>query len=80
MPLERLAVEFLDEPAAMDDADARGEAIDLGEDVARDEHRRAATLRELAEEFPDLDDAGRIEAVRGLVEDEQLGLVEECAG
>jgi hypothetical protein len=28
----------------------------------------------------DLDDAGRIEPVCGLVEDEQLGLVEECAG
>jgi hypothetical protein len=36
VPFERLAVELLDEPATMDDADARGEAIDLGEDVARD--------------------------------------------
>ena len=43
MPLECLVVEFLDEPATMDDADPRGEAIDLGEDVARHEHRLAAS-------------------------------------
>ena len=40
----------------------------------------AAPLRELAEELADLDDAGRVESVGRLVEDQQLGLVEEGAG
>ena len=34
MRLEGLAVELLDEPPAMDDADPGGEPVDLGQDVA----------------------------------------------
>jgi hypothetical protein len=63
----------------MDDADARREPVDLGQDVARHEHRHATLGGEVSDQLPDLDDAGRIEAVGRLVEHEEIGLVEQGA-
>ncbi len=79
MPVERRAVELLDETSAVDDADPRGEAVDLGEDVARHEDGDPALVARVPEELADLDDAGRVQAVSRLVEHEQLGLVHEGA-
>jgi len=56
----------------MDDADPIRQLVDLGEDVARHEDSDAL-VGELPEEAAYLDDAGGVEAVRGLVEDEELG-------
>ena len=64
----------------MDDADTVGQVSDLGEDVARHEDGDAALVGERAEQLADLDDTGRIEAVGGLVEHEQFGGVQQCAG
>ena len=72
MPLERVAVEFLDQPPAMHDPDPRGQPIDLAEDVARHEHRDAVLGGQLPDQLPDLDHPGRVEAVGGLVEHEQF--------
>ena len=72
--------DLLQEPAFVDDPDARGELLHFGQDVAGQEDRDAALLRQLLEDGADLHDTHRVEAVRGLVEDEDLGLVDECPG
>ena len=77
MGLQRLAVELLDQPTAVDDPDPGRESIDLGQDVARHEDGHAALPGEVTDQLADLDDPGRVEAVRRLVEHEQLGLVEQ---
>ncbi len=64
----------------MDDADTVGEVRDLGEDVARHEDGHAALVGERAEQGADLDDAGGVERVGGLVEHEQLGGVQQRTG
>jgi len=51
----------------------------LGEQVAR-EHDGPAALAEVADELADLDDAGRVEAVGGLIEEHEIGLAEQRAG
>jgi hypothetical protein len=48
--------------------------------VARHEDGDSALVGERAEQFADLDDAGGIEPVGGLVEDEQFGGVQQRAG
>ena len=77
MGFERRAVELLDEPPAMDDADPRREPVDLAQDVARHEHRHATLASEVAEQLADLDHAGRVEAVGGFIEHQEFGLVEQ---
>ena len=59
-------------PALVDDADARGHLVDLGEQVARDEHGDAVLARHAADQVAYLVDAGRVEAVGGLVEHDEL--------
>ena len=68
-----------DEPAAVDDQHLVDGLRDLGQHVARDEHR-AAPGREGAQEVAQPADAFGIEAVRRLVEDEQLRLAEQRGG
>ena len=75
--VERLRVELLEQPAAVQDADARGQARDLAQDVARHEDGHAAVARQLAQQLADLDHARRVEPVGRLVEDEQLRLVQQ---
>ena len=78
--LQGATVEFLDEAASMDDADAIRQQIDLAQDVAGHEDRHALVPCKVAEQFADLDDTGRIEAVRRLVEDQEFGAVQQGAG
>ena len=72
-------VEFFDQTPFVDDADARGEAVHLGENMARHKHGHALLAGEIRQQFTDLDHARRVESVGGFVEDEQLGLVQQCA-
>ena len=78
--LQGVAVEFLDQPAPMDDADPVREQVDLAEDVAGHEDRHALVLCQVAEQVADLDDAGGIEAVGRLVEDQKFGTMQQGAG
>ena len=57
--LQGIAVEFLDQPAPMDDADPVRQQIDLAEDVAGHEDRDALVPRQVAQQVADLDDARR---------------------
>ena len=54
------------------------DGLDLLEDVGREDDRRV--LGEPLDEGADLENLDRIEAVRGLVEDEDLGLVQDRLG
>ena len=54
--------------------------VDLAEDVAGHEDGHALALRQVAEQVADLDDSGRIQPVRRLVEDQQFGAVQQGAG
>ena len=65
-----------DEPAAVDDQHAVDRLRDLGQHVARHEHRPAAG-RERAQEVAQPAHALRVEPVGRLVEDEQLRLAEQ---
>ena len=65
-----------DEPARAMHADAIAHGLHLGEQVARDEHRRAA-VGQPAQELTDLAHPGGIQAVRRLVEHQELGLAEQ---
>ena len=65
-----------DEPAAVDDQHAVDGLRDLGQHVARHEHRPAAR-RERAQEVAQPAHALRVEPVGRLVEDEQLRLAEQ---
>ena len=60
----------------MDDPDPLGEARDLGEDVARHEDGQALLASQFQQELTDLDDAGRIEAVGRLIQEEQFGTMQ----
>jgi len=68
-----------DQAAATEDQDRVDGLSDLGEDVAADQHRSPG-LRERAQEGAEPVHAGRIEAVRGLVEDQQLRIAEQRGG
>ena len=78
--LHLLRAQLLDQAPAVDDPDARRQPVHLGEDVARHEDGDAALGGERTQQGSHLDDAGRVEAVGRLVEDDELGLVEERHG
>ena len=78
------AEDLLERPAAAhlavgDDHDVVDRLGDLGEQVARDEHG-AAVGGLLAQQPAHPADAGRVEAVGGLVEDQHLGVAEQRGG
>ena len=75
-----LAVELLEQPSVVHDADAVGQVGDLGEDVARHEDGDAALACQRAKQLADLDDAGRVQRVGRLVQDEQVGVVQQRPG
>ena len=75
--LQLAGAQLLDQPALVDDADARRQAVDLGEDVTGHEHGHAVVRGERAQQVADLDDAGRVEPVGRLVQQQQLGVVEQ---
>ena len=83
--LARLAGDQLGDRALRDDAavvDDRGDVaglLDLVEQVRGEQHG-AALGDELADQVAELEDAGGIEAVDRLVEDQQLGVAEQAAG
>jgi hypothetical protein len=64
--------------ALRQDRDAVGRLLDLVQDVARDEHG-PALAPEAPHQLAHLDDPGRIEPVRRLVQDQDLGVLEEGA-
>ena len=64
----------------MQDADAVDEMGDLAQDVARHEDGDALLAGQRAQQLADLDDAGGVERVGRLVEDEQLGTVQQRPG
>ena len=59
-----------------DDADAVADLLDLGHQVAREEDG-AAALAEAPDELAHLGHAGRVEAVRRLVEDQQVRVLDQ---
>jgi hypothetical protein len=66
-----------DRPAGLDDGDVVRHPLHLVEDVRRDEDRASLLLDEVADHRAELEHAGRVEAVRRLVEHQQLGVVEQ---
>ena len=68
-----------DDLAVVDDRDPVARLLDLVEEVRREDHR-ASLVDERAEQVAELEDAGRVEAVDRLVEDQQLGVGEQAAG
>ena len=80
-PLHRLAEQVVDpldrdQPAVADDPDPVADALDLVE-LVRGEEDRAAALAFLAHQGEELLLHQRVQAARRLVEDEQVGAVEE---
>ena len=76
---ERVRRPGRDDPPVIDDRDLVAGLLDLGELVAR--HEDGATAAgEGQEQVPDLDDAGRIEAVGRLVQDQRRRVGEEREG
>ena len=74
-PTQRLEVAFGDHLAFAEHADARAEALELGELVAR-EHRDALLAGEVLQQRAQLGDALGVEPVGGLVEQQQPRLAE----
>jgi hypothetical protein len=66
-----------DQPALGDDHDAVDGLLDLGQDVAGDQHRLALPGRQVAEELPEPVDAGRVQAVGRLVQDQHPRVAEQ---
>ena len=64
----------------MHDADARGQTVDLGQDVARHQDGRPSLTCERAQELSNLYDPGWVEPVRRFVENQQFRVVEQGAG
>ncbi len=62
--------------AAIDDRDAGAQLLELGQDVAADEDRLAQRAQ-FAEQLAKLDPCPRVEAGGGLVEEQDLGVVDE---
>ena len=67
-----------DDLALVDDRHLVARLLDLVEDVRR-EHHRASLVDERAEQAAELEDAGGVEAVHRLVEDQQLRVGEQAA-
>ena len=73
---ERARRTLRDDPPLRHHAHAVAHRLHLGQQVARDEHGRAV-VGQPAQELPHLAHAGRVEAVRRLVEHQQLGLAQQ---
>ena len=69
-----------DEPARGEDADPVAHRLDLREQVARQEDRQAVVTAERLEQLEDLLDADRVDRGRRLVEDEDVGVLDERIG
>ena len=67
------------QPSRAHHAHLRAERLDLAEQVAG-QHHRGALRRELPQQRAHLADAAGVEAVGGLVEEQQLGLAQERGG
>ena len=67
-----------DDPSAVDDRRRVARLLDLVEQVRGEEHR-PALADQRADHLAELEDAGRVEAVRRLVEDQQLRVGEQAA-
>ena len=71
-PVEELIERTLDdEPAAVEDADAVADPLDVGEDMAREQHRRLAAER--GDELEHVAPALGVERAHGLIEDQDGG-------
>ena len=68
-----------DDAAVADDDEVVGDDLDLVQQVRGQQHG-GATVGVAAQQVSHPPDAGRVEAVRGLVEDEHLGVAEESVG
>src|SRR5262249_60496364 len=62
-------------PSAGQDKDAAADQLAVGKDVARKDHRGAA-IATLEDEIAELPPAQRIESAHGLVEEDQLGILD----
>ena len=69
-----------DEPAGGEDADPVAHRLDLREQVARQEDRQAVVAAERLEQLEDLLDADRVDRGRRFVEDQDVGVLDECVG
>src|SRR5690606_7417984 len=76
---ERLAGALGADPAAVENDHAVHAVLDIGEQVAGEQDGLAAPAQ-LDDQVLDLARADRIEAGRGLVEDEEVGVVDEGLG
>jgi hypothetical protein len=63
--------------AAVQDQHARARVLDLAEEVRAEHHRRAALARDAVDQLKDLALSRRVESQRGLVEEDDLGIVHE---
>ncbi len=73
---ERARRPLRDDPPLRHHAHAVAHRLHLGQQMARDEHGRAA-VGQPAQELPHLPHAGRVEAVRRLVEHQELGFAQQ---
>src|SRR6266536_1602216 len=73
-------VQLLDQPSIVDDPDPGRQPGHLGQDVAGPEDRDVAVPGQPAQQVPDLDHPRRVQPVRGLVEDQQVGSMDEGLG
>src|SRR6478609_1390157 len=76
---ERGPLALQQQPPAAHDPDVRADLLDLGEQVGRHEHGRAA-VRELAHQVPHLAGALRVEAVGRLVQHQQVARLQQRGG
>ncbi len=67
-----------DDPSPVDDGDLVAGLLDLVEQVGGEEHR-ASLGHERADQMPHLEDAGGVEAVHRLVEDQEGGIGDQAA-
>ena len=63
-----------------DDAHGVGHLVDLTEQVAGDHHRHAKPAGQVPDQLPHLLDARRVQAVGGLVQNQQLGIAQQGRG
>src|SRR5207244_8583976 len=67
------------ELSVVDDRDARADLLDLAQHMAGDENG-LARRSEVPKQIAHLDDSSWVEPVRGFVEDQKIGIVEQCDG
>ena len=56
-------VQFLEQTPLVDDPDALGKPRNFGQDVARQKDRHALFAGQFEQEFTNLDDPGRVQAI-----------------